>query len=458
MRNQRTQNSIDEQKVSKFIRKKKQRKEALKWTVKILSSRRLGGRLRIQYHSVQQQAESKRKFTSNRRLRAKRPLVFVAVTNFSKDSRKLRWFTPFGEAICLLSEETTMLIHKKDIKRLRVAHTVLAESPIKSLEFLYNGEQLVYNTNRQIHILSLFDSGPTSKSFTAKGGAGLCKFFDPRFVLHSTTTGVDILKLLDLDRNSYKIYYRGNAKVPTNAFIHFLSFITGHAKEITSIDSSEKLIVSGSEDSSVRIWEPKVTKALKVMKFPSSTLVAFHPKGDDFAVAYNSSTIEIFSTRNFDEPSSKAQYKQVDGVEWTGIKFSENGNLLLVTTNAELILIFDVVTKEELHNLRGEQEAKQHRQMFHKFLQLPQTTKIPAKKPSARASLPNRTSSSAEASADRSTFGAWRTRSRPALSPAPTKVRVTTLRLILSSWIWRQPAAVRSQWSFTCGTRRFDFI
>lgn len=87
-----------------------------------------------------------------------------------------------------------MLINKKNIKKLRVAHTESSRTRVKSLSFLYTGEKLIFNTDEKISILSLGER-VTVHVIKPKNGAGLCRFFDVATVLHSSIT-IHEVKLL----------------------------------------------------------------------------------------------------------------------------------------------------------------------------------------------------------------------------------------------------------------------
>lgn len=226
-----------------------------------------------------------------------------------------------------------MLINKKNIKKLRVAHTESSRTRVKSLSFLYTGEKLIFNTDEKISILSLGER-VTVHVIKPKNGAGLCRFFDVATVLHSSIT-IHEVKLLHVEHH------------------HYIRIFPGHEKKITSIATTEKKFATSSEDGSVRLWDPRTSLCETFIKFPAATFIAFHPSGEVFAVAHSSSTIEIFSTRNLEKPTSKVKYERVADVEWTGIKFSDDGQLLMVTTNSSSILIFDTATTDELHNFKG---------------------------------------------------------------------------------------------------------
>jgi COMPASS component SWD2 len=229
----------------------------------------------------------------------------------------------------------------RDIRKLRVAQSYCDAKLVKSMDFHYNGEILVYSQNpidggvKTIVVLSLSDKIRRVKIRAEEFGAGICKFIDEEHIVHTSEKNDDSLRLLDIKH------------------IHNVRYFPGHSKNVISVSVSGRHIISGSEDSTVHIFEVHMQQSLKRIKFPASTLVAFHPHGELFAVSYNT-TIEIFTMKDFSESINKFQFEKVEGVDWKGLKFSNDGALLMVTTNSTSILIIDAIKGEELNNFRGE--------------------------------------------------------------------------------------------------------
>lgn len=228
------------------------------------------------------------------------------------------------------------LITLRDIKKLRVAHTTSESSKIKSLSYHHNGEHIIYNTDDKIVILKCNDKVEEFSISVKKYGAGLCKFFDINHIVHTSTKVDNDLRLMKNESREYVRYFEG------------------HTEEVVSVDVAETLIVSGSKDKSVRLWDPRKQLDVRKETFKSTPLVAFKPNEEGIiAVAYDSSTIEIYSCKNFKETLKKFELGTVADVEWTGIKFSPCGTILMVTTNSTSIVILDADTGQEMNNFRG---------------------------------------------------------------------------------------------------------
>ena len=55
----------------------------------------------------------------------------------------------------------------------------------------------------------------------------------------------------------------------------------------------------------------------------------------------------------FQGPFSTFKYKIESGCDWTGIKFSLDGKLMMLTTNGAVIRVLDAFEGKPLHTLQG---------------------------------------------------------------------------------------------------------
>ena len=238
----------------------------------------------------------------------------------------------------------------REIKKFRVAETFTDATIIKSMDFHSSGEVFAYSqdsekdseNSKTIAILRLSDK--LEKIFDVKMqkyGAAIIKFIDDENILTTSEMRDDQMRLLNISRNNWK----GG---PT-----YIRYFPGHSKAVTSISSHDNLILSGSLDTTVQLWDQRKEQNIDRINFSTPTLAAFHPFGELFAVAINNSTIKIFSQKNVSENVNTFEFEAVDSVEWRGLKFSWSGKLLMVTTNSSSILIIDAATGEQLHNFRG---------------------------------------------------------------------------------------------------------
>lgn len=226
-------------------------------------------------------------------------------------------------------------IRLDDIRKLCVAYTTTELLPVTSVEFLYTGECLLFNTEQDIKYLRLTNERVQVQEIAVKKyGAGLSRFYSPQCLVH-TSVKDDVLRLLSIGGQKY------------------LRYLPGHSATVVSVSVSSDHIASGSRDKSIRLWDPRQSPHIERREFPSTPLVAFHPSSAVIAVAHSSSTIETYSTKFMTRSIEKAIHDKIDGEEWVSLKFSDNGLMLMVTTNATSIRIFDALTLQELHNFRG---------------------------------------------------------------------------------------------------------
>jgi COMPASS component SWD2 len=240
------------------------------------------------------------------------------------------------------------LVSLKDVKRLCAAYQTKIESEsssINSISYHYNGEVLVFNSSDQVFVLGLSNEGLTEMHYTMrKYGAGLCRFIDEVHIVHTSKKSDDNLRLLSLESKNYVRYF------------------AGHSKEVTSVSVQDISIASGSKDSSVHLWDARLQKSTNRKEFHSPPLVAFHPFGKFIAVSSrHAQVVEVFDRSYFtfaSETINHFKYERDEGVEWTGLKFSDDGIMLLVTTNSTSILVINVTTGHELHNFRDYSNSK----------------------------------------------------------------------------------------------------
>lgn len=102
---------------------------------------------------------------------------------------------------------------RKRLKNLRVGYTRFQKSKVKSVDFCANGKLFAYNNDEKITILTLDDKIKEEHIDLHKYGAGICKFFDPKLLLHTSSKkeGRDILRLLDWNVHHYSEYFSGHS-------------------------------------------------------------------------------------------------------------------------------------------------------------------------------------------------------------------------------------------------------
>lgn len=205
------------------------------------------------------------------------------------------------------------------------------------MSFSENGESLICNTQDELIFMNLGNERVSDYTINLrKYGCRLSIFYEKTHVIHTSNKLDNRLCLLNLETKSYELYF------------------PGHAKEVESLDAISNVIASGSGDTSVRLWDKRKQESTNTLVFNSTPLVTFHPLGEILVIAHNSSLIEFRQLRNIHEVIQTIKIQKIEGVDWTGIKFSSDSLLLLITTNSSLIIVIEVLKQVERLNLKGE--------------------------------------------------------------------------------------------------------
>ena len=93
--------------------------------------------------------------------------------------------------------------------------------------------------------------------------------------------------------------------------------------------------------------------------FQGRPVASFDPEGLIFAVGVQSEQIKLYDVRSFDKgPFSTFKYKIETGCDWTGIKFSLDGKLMMLTTNGAVIRVIEAFEGKPMFTLAGYQNNK----------------------------------------------------------------------------------------------------
>ncbi|KAH0630035.1 hypothetical protein JD844_012604 [Phrynosoma platyrhinos] len=86
---------------------------------------------------------------------------------------------------------------------------------------------------------------------------------------------------------------------------------------------------------------------------------SFDPEGLIFAAGVNSEMVKLYDLRSFDKgpfATFKMQYDRT--CEWTGLKFSNDGKLILISTNGGFLRLIDAFKGGVLHTFTGYNNSK----------------------------------------------------------------------------------------------------
>lgn len=233
----------------------------------------------------------------------------------------------------------SMKINDNDMKKLRVAFTRAERSPISSLDFHYKGELLVETCADALKVFKLGDK-KVDEYTKPVHGAKMAKFYDSQHVIHSSIKD-NQLRMLNLKSNDYIHRYKA------------------HTDEVVSLAAASQYFFSSSKDKTVCMWHPNSPVVAGSIKFSDTPFVTNFTE-TLIAVAYNSSVIEIYDVGNLVDYVHRFQYEK--RAHWTGIQFSPDGKMLMITTDSTYILIVSSSEKQEMHELSGKMRLVQWHQ------------------------------------------------------------------------------------------------
>jgi len=95
------------------------------------------------------------------------------------------------------------------------------------------------------------------------------------------------------------------------------------------------------------------------MHLPGRPVAAFDPEGLIFAAGINSESLKLYDLRSFDKgPFATFKLQQDKDCDWTGLKFSPDGKLILISTNGQVVRLIDAFQGTPLQTFTGHQNNK----------------------------------------------------------------------------------------------------
>lgn len=98
--------------------------------------------------------------------------------------------------------------------------------------------------------------------------------------------------------------------------------------------------LSGSLDKTIRLWDLRSPNCQGLMHLLGRPVANFDPEGLIFAVGINSESVKLYDLKSFDKgPFNTFKLQQDKDCDWTGLKFSPDGKIIMIYTNLSLIHI-----------------------------------------------------------------------------------------------------------------------
>jgi len=229
----------------------------------------------------------------------------------------------------------------------QVGKTFQRDKRINFLDFSYDGLRLI--TSGEDDQIVIYD----------------CEKGVEKQVVKSMKYGCD---LVHFTHASNTIVYASNKEGKDHAIrymsLHdnkYLKYFKGHEQKVVSLSVSpvDDTVLSGSLDRTARLWDLRSPDCLGLMQCQGRPVASFDPEGLIFAVGVQSEQIKLYDVRSFEKgPFSTFKYPIETACDWTGIKFSLDGKLMMLTTNGAVIRVIDAFEGKPLFTLAGYQNNK----------------------------------------------------------------------------------------------------
>lgn len=211
---------------------------------------------------------------------------------------------------------------------------------INSIDFSANGETLITSSDDDSIVIYDCEKGTMRRSLNSKKyGVDLIHYTHAaNTAIHSSNKVDDTIRYLSLHDNKYIRYF------------------PGHTKKVVTLCMSpvDDTFLSGSLDKTIRLWDLRSPNCQGLMHLLSRPVANFDPEGLIFAVGINSESVKLYDLRSFDKgPFNSFKLPQDTSCDWTGLKFSPDGKIIMIYTNGNVIHTIDGFQGTPLQTLTG---------------------------------------------------------------------------------------------------------
>lgn len=211
---------------------------------------------------------------------------------------------------------------------------------ITSIDFSTNGETLISSSDDDSIVIYDCQGGTPKRTLNSKKyGVDLIRYTHAvNTALHSSTKIDDTIRYLSLHDNKYIRYF------------------PGHTKKVVCLCMSpiNDTFLSGSLDKTIRLWDLRSQNCQGMMHLPGRPVTTFDPEGLIFAAGINSECVKLYDLRSFDRgPFATFKLPQDKDCDWTGMKFSPDGKLIVISTNGQVIRLIDAFQGTPLQTFVG---------------------------------------------------------------------------------------------------------
>ncbi|XP_024404060.1 protein ANTHESIS POMOTING FACTOR 1 [Physcomitrium patens] len=131
----------------------------------------------------------------------------------------------------------------------------------------------------------------------------------------------------------------------------YLRYFKGHRDRVVSLCMSPKndCFMSGALDHTVRLWDLRTNVCQGLLRVRGRPAVAYDQQGLVFAVAMEGGAIKLFDVRSYDKGPFDTFLVGGDTAEVSGMKFSNDGKLMLLSTSNGHVYVVDAYSGKKLH-------------------------------------------------------------------------------------------------------------
>ena len=136
----------------------------------------------------------------------------------------------------------------------------------------------------------------------------------------------------------------------------YIRCFTGHTHDILNLSVSpiRNTFLTGATDGSIRLWDLRLPDCGGVLSVPQDHIASFDPSGLSFAVGTNSKHVKLFDIRSYTKGPRTVFTANYRGKgAWSGLKFSNDGKKILISTNGNKIHLIDAFSGILLQNFCG---------------------------------------------------------------------------------------------------------
>nr|XP_046239711.1 WD repeat-containing protein 82-like isoform X1 [Scatophagus argus] len=233
------------------------------------------------------------------------------------------------------------------LRSFRVARTY-GEKPekVNCVDFSPNGEYAVSSSDDDCIVLyDIREGKPERTLFSKKYGVDLIRYTygNTQTVIYSSNKLDDTIRYLSLTDNKYIRYF------------------PGHTARVISLSMSpvDNTFISSSLDKTIRIWDLRSPNCQGLTNPLGKPVCSFDPEGLIFAAGVESQAIKLYDLRASDKgpfASFETRFSRV--CDWTGLKFSNDGKQILISTNGGMIRVLNAFSGSVLHTFSGYNNSK----------------------------------------------------------------------------------------------------